>query len=114
MTDLITAHPNLVGVFASNLPMIQGASQALAESGNKKISLVGFDSDKTLVSSLSQGVISALIVQDPFRMGYEGVEIAYKASKGEAVPVQIDTGVTAITAANLNDPKSQALLNPKL
>jgi len=114
MTDLITAHPNLVGVFASNLPMIQGASQALAESGNKKISLVGFDSDKTLVSSLQQGVISALIVQDPYKMGYEGVEIAFKASKGEAVPVQIDTGVTAITATNMNDPKSQALLNPKL
>jgi ribose transport system substrate-binding protein len=114
MTDLITAHPNLVGVFASNLPMIQGASQALAESGNKKIALVGFDSEKTLVASLRQGVISALIVQDPYRMGYEGVEIALKASKGEAVPVQIDTGVTAITAANIDSARSQALLNPKL
>ncbi|WP_284944932.1 ABC transporter substrate-binding protein [Acidisoma cladoniae] len=114
MTDLITAHPHLVGVFASNLQMVQGASQGLAESGNKTITLIGFDSDKGLVSALRQGVVTALIVQDPYRMGYEGVEIAYKASKGEAVPVQIDTGVTAITAANLDDPKSQALLNPKL
>jgi len=53
-------------------------------------------------------------VQDPYRMGYEGVQIALKASKGEAVPKMIDTGVTAITAANLDTARSQALLNPKI
>lgn len=114
MTDLMTAHPDLVGVFASNLIMIEGASQALSESGNKKLTLIGFDSDKNLVAALSSGIIYALIVQDPYRMGYEGVEIALKASKGEAVPKEIDTGVTAITKDNLNTPRSQALLNPKL
>jgi ribose transport system substrate-binding protein len=114
MTDLMTAHPDLVGVFASNLIMIEGASQALSESGNKKLTLVGFDSDKNLVAALKSGIIYALIVQDPYRMGYEGVEIALKASKGEPVPKEIDTGVTAITAANLDTPRAQALLNPKL
>lgn len=114
MTDLMTAHSDLVGVFASNLIMIEGASQALSESGNKKLTLVGFDSDKNLVAALKSGVIYALIVQDPYRMGFEGVQIALKASKGEAVPKEIDTGVTAITAANLDTPRSQALLNPKL
>src|SRR3984957_9865027 len=46
MTDLITANPDLRGVFASNLIMAQGAGQAIAE--NKKadaIKLIGFDSD---------------------------------------------------------------------
>jgi ribose transport system substrate-binding protein len=114
MTDLMTAHPHLVGVFASNLQMVQGASRALSESGNKTVTLVGFDSDKTLVASLRSGIIAALIVQDPYRMGYEGVQIALKASKGGAVPAEIDTGVTAITAANVDTPRSTALLNPKL
>lgn len=113
-TDLLTAHPNLVGIFASNLIMIEGASQALSESGNKTLTLVGFDSDKNLVAALRSGIIYALIVQDPYRMGYEGVEIALKASKGQAVPKEIDTGVTAITKANLDTPRAQALLNPKL
>jgi ribose transport system substrate-binding protein len=114
MTDLMTAHPHLVGVFASNLIMVEGASQALSESGNKTLTLVGFDSDKNLVADVKSGVIYALIVQDPYRMGYEGVQIALKASKGEAVPKSIDTGVTAITAANINTPRAQALLNPKV
>jgi ribose transport system substrate-binding protein len=49
MTDLITANPDLRGVFSSNLIMAQGAGQAMPE--NKvadKIKLVGFDRDDKL------------------------------------------------------------------
>ena len=115
MSDLLTANPNLVGVFASHLYMIQGASQALAEAGKAdKVALVGFDSDKNLVNFLRTGVIYALVVQDPYRMGHDGIAIALKASKGEEVPKLIDTGVTVITKANLDSPRAQELLNPKL
>jgi ribose transport system substrate-binding protein len=72
MTDLITANPNLRGVFASNGTMAEGAGQAIAE--NKiadKIKLVGFDSDDKLVKLLSDGTIAALVVQDPYRMGLD-------------------------------------------
>ena len=115
MTDLLTANPHLAGVFASNLPMIQGAAQALAEADRAgQVALVGYDSDKTLVDFLNQGVIQALIVQDPYRMGYEGVKVALQASKGETVPQEIDTGVTVITKETVNSPRAQELLNPKL
>ena len=115
MTDLITANPNLRGVFASNLIMAQGAGQAIAE--NKvadKIKLVGFDSDPKLIKLLSDGTISALIVQDPFRMGYDGVKTALEASKGEKVPATVDTGVNVITKENMDSARSQELLNPKV
>src|ERR1700693_2832952 len=71
MTDLITANPNLRGVFASNLIMAQGAGQAIAE--NKKadtIKVIGFDSDPKTVKFLQDGVLAGLVVQDPVRMGY--------------------------------------------
>jgi ribose transport system substrate-binding protein len=115
MTDLITANPNLRGVFASNLIMAQGAGQAIAENkAQNKIKLVAFDSDDKLVKLLSEGVIAALIVQDPFRMGYDGIKTALAASKGEKVPTNVDTGVNMITKENMNTPRSQELLNPKL
>ena len=114
MTDLMTAHPHLVGVFASNLIMVEGASQALSESGNKTLTLVGFDSDKNLVAECQKRHHLRADRADPYRMGYEGVQIALKASKGEAVPKSIDTGVTAITNANIDTPRAQALLNPKV
>lgn len=115
MTDLITANPNLRGVFASNLIMAQGAGQAIAE--NKmadKIKLIGFDSDTKLVKLLTDGDIAALVVQDPFRMGYDGIKTALAASKGEKVPEKVDTGANLITKENMNTPRSQELLNPKV
>jgi ribose transport system substrate-binding protein len=115
MTDLITANPDLKGVFASNLIMAQGAGQAIGENKlQNKIALVGFDNDDKLVKFLGDGVIYALIVQDPYRMGYDGIKTALAASKGEAVPAFVDTGVNTITKADMNSPRSQELLNPKV
>lgn len=115
MTDLITANPKLRGVFASNLIMGQGAGQAVAENkAQNKIKLVAFDSDDKLVKFLKDGVISALVVQDPYRMGYDGIKTALAASKGEKVEAFVDTGANLITTANMNDERSQQLLNPKV
>src|SRR6201995_2363908 len=115
MTDLITANPNLRSVFASNLIMAQGAGQAIAE--NKvadKIKLVGFDSDDKLIKLLKDGTIVALVVQDPYRMGYDGIKTALAASKGEKVEANVDTGANLITKENMDSPRSQELLNPKV
>ena len=115
MTDLITANPKLRGVFASNLIMGQGAGQAVAENKMQdKIKLVAFDSDDKLVKFLKDGVIYALVVQDPFRMGYDGVKTALEASEGKPVAANVDTGVTVITKASMNSPRAQELLNPKI
>ena len=115
MTDLITANPDLRGVFASNLIMAQGAGQAIAENKlQDKIKLIGFDNDDKLVKFLADGVIAGLVVQDPYRMGYDGIKTALAASKGQAVPAFVDTGVNLITKDNMNSPRSQELLNPKV
>jgi ribose transport system substrate-binding protein len=115
MTDLITAYPNLRGVFSDALFIGQGAGQAIAENkAGDRIKFVTFDSDDKLIGLLKGGSIAALVVQDPFRMGYEGVKTALAASKGEKVEAKIDTGVTLITKQNMEDPRSQELLHPKL
>ena len=114
-TDIITANPNLVGIFASNLIMAQGVGQAVAE--NKvagKVALVTFDSDDKTIGFLKDGTISALIVQDPFRMGYDGVKTALAVSKGEKVPPNVDTGANLVTKANMADPKMDALIHPNV
>ena len=115
MTDLITANPDLRGVFTDNLIMGQGAGQAIAENGAQdRIKVISFDSDERLVSLLEQGVIAGLVVQDPYRMGYDGIATALKVAKGEEVPANIDTGVTLITKDNMNEPRAQQLLKPNL
>ena len=76
--------------------------------------MIGFDADPKLIKFLTDGVVAGLIVQDPFRMGYDGVKTALAASKDESVPAHVDTGVTLITKANIDSPRSQELLNPSL
>ena len=117
MLDIIASYPELRGVFASSLIVAKGAAEATVEhKTNKtgdKINLVAFGWDSQLVKLLQEGTIAALVVQDPFRMGYEGVKIAIAASKGDQVPPSVDTGATAITKANMNSARSQELLNPE-
>lgn len=115
MNDVILAKPNLRGAFASSEEMALGVSQAVAENKMEdKIKVVAFDSNDQLVKRLADGVVTALIVQDPFRMGYESVKIAHASSKGEQVPDNVDTGVNVITKENMNEPRSQELLTPKI
>lgn len=115
MTDLITANPKLVGVFASNLIMAQGVGQAIAENKlGDKIKVIGFDNDDKTVGFLKSGVLAGLVVQDPYRMGYDGIKTALAASKKEKVAANVDTGANLVTKANMSDSKIDALLNPKV
>ena len=115
MTDLITANPNLVGVFASNLIMAQGVGQAISENKlGDKIKVIGFDSDDKTIGFLKDGALAGLVVQDPYRMGYDGVKTALAVSKGEKVEANVDTGANLVTKANMSEPKIDALINPKV
>ncbi len=113
-TDMITAFPALGGIFAANEPAAIGAAQALRGLGKVgEVKLVAFDASPEQIAALKEGVIQALVVQNPFKMGYEGVKAVIAAVKGQEVPKVIDTGVTIVTKENLDTPEVQALLSGK-
>ena len=115
MKDLTATDMNLRGVFVSNIIMAEGASQVVYnKSSGDRINYVVFGSNDKLVKSLQGGTIDALVVKDPFRMGYDGVKTALATSRGEKVPATIDTGANLITKANMSSARSQELLNPKI
>ena len=115
MNDLIANTGDLRGVFVSDPITAQAVSQAVVEKKtNDKINIVGVGSDEKLVKFLRDDVIAGLVVEDPFRMGYDGVKTALAASKGEKVSANVDTGVTLVTKANMTSARSQELLKPKV
>ena len=115
MNDLIANTGDLRGVFVSDPITAQAVSQAVVEKKtNDKINIVGVGSDEKLVKFLRDDVIAGLVVEDPFRMGYDGVKTALAASKGEKVSANVDTGVTLVTKANMSSARSQELLKPKV
>ena len=115
MNDLIANTGDLRGVFVSDPITAQAVSQAVVEKKtNDKINIVGVGSDEKLVKFLRDDVIAGLVVEDPFRMGYDGVKTALAASKGEKVSANVDTGATLVTKANMSSARSQELLKPKV
>ncbi len=64
------------------------------------------------VDAVREGVVNALVVQNPFQMGYQGVDtVIRKIREGEEIGSQ-DTGITLVTEENVDDPEVQAVLNP--
>jgi ribose transport system substrate-binding protein len=115
MKDLIANTADLRGVFVTDLVMTQAVGQAVAENkSGDKINVIGVGADEKLVKLLQGDTIAGLVVEDPFRMGYDGVKTALAVSKGGQVQANVDTGATLITKANMNSARSQELLNPKV
>jgi ribose transport system substrate-binding protein len=112
--DILSRFPDLVGLFADNAQMGVGAGAALDERNlGSKVSLVAYDADEAEIKLLKKDVIYAVIIQDPFMMGYAGVWYGLAASKGVRVPRLVDTGVGVITKANMDEPNYKGLLQPK-
>ena len=113
--DMFTAHPDLDGIFASAESGTVGTSQAVKSRGLKgKIKFVGFDSSESLVEDLEAGVIDALVVQDPFKIGHDAVKTLVDKLNGSTPPKRIDCPAAVITAAELKTPEAQRLLRPPL
>jgi ribose transport system substrate-binding protein len=111
--DMLTAHPNLAGLFAANEPGALGCLEALkARKLASKVKVVAFDASDGEIKALEEGGLQALVVQNPFQMGYQGVMQARKAIDGEKCDRRVDTGVTVVTRENLNKPEVQKILYP--
>jgi len=114
ITERILAKtPELDGIFAANEPTALGAAEALQKSGKAgKVTLVGWDAAPQGVELVRAGVITSLVAQNPFRMGYDGVNAAVRMIReGVAVP-SADTGVSYLSSDNLTSRRHEALLNP--
>jgi ribose transport system substrate-binding protein len=110
-TAALAAHPDLVGVFGTNLFSAEGAATGLRSAGaSQKVKVVGFDAGPKQVQDLQQGIVQALIAQKPADIGKAGVEQAIHALKGEPVQKKIGTGFVVVTKDNMNNPDVQPFL----
>jgi ribose transport system substrate-binding protein len=112
--DMLTANPNLAGIFACNEPGVIGAARVLEQRNLAgKVKLVGFDASPDEIKALENGTAQALVVQNPFEMGYQGVKAAVLLMGKEKLPQNVvDTGVAVVTKDNLNNPDVQKLVDP--
>lgn len=101
------------GIFCPNESTTFGMLRALQDAGLAgKVKFVGFDSSPKLVDALKANQIQGLVLQDPYKMGYEGVKTLVASLKGGRVDKRIDTGVNLITPENMEEEGMKKLLSP--
>lgn len=82
--DTLTKYPNidlLVGLWAYNTPQIYNAVKAASREG--KVKIVGFDEDQQTLKGVSEGVIEATVVQQPYEFGYQSMIFLAKYIGGD-------------------------------
>lgn len=111
--NMLQRNPNINVIIAFNEPTSVGAAQAVADLGlSDSVFLVGFDSNVLTVDGLQEGSVDALVVQNPYAMGYLGVESAYKLLTGQSAELEriVDTSTQIVDRENLFTMDSQKAL----
>jgi ribose transport system substrate-binding protein len=113
--NILTAQSDLAGIFASSEPSSLGAIQAIRSRGlSGKIKLVTFDSSDEHITALRDGTINVMLVQDPYKIGYEAVRSLTEKLAGRTPPRRIDLPAREITKADLDKPEVKELLFRKV
>lgn len=101
--DLLTANPDIKGIYAACGPPAAGAARAIqnADIANDQIVLVGFDFCCGEEEALTAGVEDATVAQFPAKMAEKGVDALVKAIRGEKVESLIDSGAALVTKDNM-------------
>ena len=105
----ISAHPDLSGVFATNVLSAQGAATGVQHADKSgKVKVATFDADPQQMAALKSNTIQLAIAQSPYLEGQDGVKQALNAANGKPVTASIGTPLTAITQSNQNSAAAQA------
>lgn len=107
--SILTANPDIKGIFGANEGSAIGVVNGVKESG-AKIVIIGFDSGAAQKAAVRSGLMAGAITQNPVGIGYETVKAAVMTIKGEKVPKIIDTGFYYYDAKNMDNPEIAAVL----
>jgi ribose transport system substrate-binding protein len=101
MENLLTTHPDLKAVFATNDQMALGAVEAIAARNMKgKVLVVGVDATAEAVRAIQDGRLAADVAMHPEALGGKSVEAAIQAAKHQPVQPKISTGESLVTPEN--------------
>lgn len=102
MENILEKDQDIKGVFSANDDMALGVLRAV-QAKNLDIKIFGTDGTEEAVKSILDNGLTGTVAQNPYNMGYQGVETAVKAISGESIDSRIDSGITIITKENAQE-----------
>jgi ribose transport system substrate-binding protein len=103
---LLTREPNLAGVFGTNVFSAGGAGTAIVNAGlGGNVQVFAYDATKQAIEMLDKGIVTQVLAQKPFDMGYLAVMFAAADAAGvTSLPRRVETGFAIIDKTNVKDP----------
>lgn len=101
--NLITGNPDLTAIYATGEPALLGAIAAVENQGRQKdIKVFGWDLTEKAISGIDGGYVTAVLQQDPEKMGAEALNALNSITSGKTVPKTILVPATVVTKANVD------------
>ncbi len=101
---MLTSHPEAKAILAANDNMALGALAAVRAAGKAgTILIAGFDNIQAVRQAIRAGDILATADQHAGQLAVYGIEYALQILEGKAEPVDCETPVDLITAANVGE-----------
>lgn len=105
--NLITGNPDLTAIYATGEPALLGAIAAVENQGRQKdIKVFGWDLTAKAISGIDGGYVTAVLQQDPEKMGAEALKALNSITSGKTVPKTILVPATVVTKANVDSYRS--------
>ena len=98
--NLVTAQPNLDFVYTTGEPATVGAVAALDPKGDTKV--IGWDLTAEVIAGIDNGLVTAVVQQDPRQEGVEAVNELAAILEGAEPAGFIDVPITIVTAENVD------------
>ena len=109
--ELLNEHPEINAIVGFNEWTTLGVGYAIEQLGlADEVAAVGFDSNVVSIGMLETGEMDALVVQNPFAIGYLGVQSAYLLLSGNEIAESTLTSATVVTKDNMFDEQNQRIL----
>jgi ribose transport system substrate-binding protein len=110
-TDELTAHPDLKGIFNACAASAGDAQAVKSKKLAGKVKIVAFDPSPEILPLFDEGTINAIIAQDPYQMGYQGVAALDAFKKKQPISAKnVLLPPVLITPENIKTPEVQKLL----
>ncbi|MCL2865646.1 MAG: substrate-binding domain-containing protein [Lachnospiraceae bacterium] len=111
--QMLSRHPEITLLFATNEPSAVGAARALRDLElYGQVSLIGFDNSIEQIQFLEKDIIQGIVIQKPVNMAYLAVKQGYQALQSGNIQVPIDSGSLLIDQSNMYFGANQRLLFP--
>lgn len=102
-TAVLSAHPDLAGVFATNVQGAEGTATGLKQASKQgAVKVISYDAGPQQVKDLNDGIVQGLIAQDPYTEGVDSLDQAFNALSGKPVEKAVHTSLAALTTSNLD------------